>query len=89
MPGLRGAADHVFQTICTSIESGKNSLSMLDISVESGYSLQAVQYSIKQLERLELIQIQRNGRSRPNSYSIVSQQARQTRLVARVVGLIE
>lgn len=90
---LRGAPDHVLRCLSAAAdEDNTAAMSILDIAVTSGYSLTAVEYSVKQLERHGYIRIEHGGPRRPNRYTIlppVPQRQRVAREMARAVGLVE
>lgn len=75
-PYLRGATHGVYQAICSHIAQGNHQPAMLDLSLECGYSLTAVQYAIRELEALYFIVVERRAGHVPNRYSLVEPQQR-------------
>lgn len=83
-PRLKGAPSQVFQTITRLLAAGYTEFSYLDLAVESDYSLPAVIESVRRLEALGLLTVERRGHGRPNRYTLLSDDQRRTRAVAQL-----
>ena len=65
---LKGASGHIYRTIQAMLAHGNAEFSYLDLAVESDYSLPAVIESVRRLEALGLLVVERRGPGRPNRY---------------------
>lgn len=87
MKQLRGSQDRVLQVLAEMVKIGRNNLSYLDLSVESGYSLESVRCAVRNLEDQHYIRVTRGGPRCPNCYEIVSERDRRAYSIAQLMGL--
>lgn len=87
---LRGAPDYVLRCLRDSAGDGDSAaISMLQLAVSAGYSLTAVEYSIRLLEEHGYIRIERGGPRCPNRYHILPPRQRVAHDAVRAVGMFE
>ena len=86
---LRGAQDRVLRVLLAKIMDGCHDLSYLDLSIESGYSMESVRCAIRDLEHKHYIRVIRGGPRRRNRYEVLSEEQRRMYSVAQLVGLLQ
>jgi DNA-binding MarR family transcriptional regulator len=79
---MKGADAAIFNVLRTSIEQGRDDITILELSLQSGYSTSSVQLAIARLERMHMISVVRGGSRRPNRYRILSQRPQIQRMFA-------